>query len=141
VKKGDLVAVLDKSDPSNEGNNAAEGDWWRCRARDGRMGYLPAVYLETIQRRPPVAQITEVAASQPGSRAQTMSGALGSRSNTMGASAGSRAQTISSTTQVSSAPGTRTGTMKDKENGMPVLGPRTMPEGLEKILKAWVNDR
>jgi len=31
--------------------------------------------------------------------------------------------------------------MKGKENGMPVLGPRTTPEGLEKILKAWVNDR
>lgn len=64
VKKGDMVAVLSKSDPMG---NASE--WWRCRSRDGRMGYLPGVYLETIQRRQP-AQITS--GSQPGSRAQTM---------------------------------------------------------------------
>ncbi|KAJ5675108.1 uncharacterized protein N7477_005042 [Penicillium maclennaniae] len=37
VKKGDIVAVLSKSDPTG---NASE--WWRCRARDGRVGYLPA---------------------------------------------------------------------------------------------------
>ncbi|KAJ4345403.1 Peroxisomal membrane protein PAS20 [Didymosphaeria variabile] len=64
VKKGDMVAVLSKSDPMG---NASE--WWRCRSRDGRMGYLPGVYLETIQRKQP-AQITT--GSQPGSRAQTM---------------------------------------------------------------------
>lgn len=46
VKKGDIVAVLSKSDPMG---NASE--WWRCRARDGRVGYLPGPYLETIQRR------------------------------------------------------------------------------------------
>ncbi|KAH8813156.1 Peroxin 13, N-terminal region-domain-containing protein [Xylogone sp. PMI_703] len=53
VKKGDLVAVLSKSDPM--GNPS---EWWRCRARDGRMGYLPAVYLE-VAKKPgqPIAQI------------------------------------------------------------------------------------
>ncbi|CCU83128.1 peroxisomal docking factor component Pex13/hypothetical protein [Blumeria hordei DH14] len=53
VRKGDLVAVLSKSDPL--GNPS---DWWRCRARDGQMGYLPGVYLE-VAKRPgnPVAQI------------------------------------------------------------------------------------
>ena len=53
VRKGDLVAVLSKSDPM--GNPS---EWWRCRARDGRMGYLPAVYLE-VARRPgqPVGEI------------------------------------------------------------------------------------
>lgn len=45
VHKGDLVAVLSKSDPM--GNPS---EWWRCRARDGRMGYLPAVYLEVARR-------------------------------------------------------------------------------------------
>ncbi|KAF9735970.1 hypothetical protein PMIN06_002512 [Paraphaeosphaeria minitans] len=70
VKKGDMVAVLSKSDPMG---NASE--WWRCRSRDGRMGYLPGVYLETIQRRQP-AQIT--AGSQPGSRAQTMTSSAAS---------------------------------------------------------------
>ncbi|KAB8670387.1 hypothetical protein FH972_026300 [Carpinus fangiana] len=53
VKKGDLVAVLDKADPNGNPQTAQQdGAWWRCRARDGRMGYLPAVYLETIQRKP-----------------------------------------------------------------------------------------
>ncbi|KAI9668976.1 MAG: Peroxisomal membrane protein PAS20 [Trizodia sp. TS-e1964] len=40
VKKGDLVAVLAKTDPTG---NASE--WWRCRTRDGRVGYLPSTYL------------------------------------------------------------------------------------------------
>lgn len=53
VKKGDIVAVLSKSDPMG---NASE--WWRCRARDGRVGYLPGPYLETIQRRPQQQAIT-----------------------------------------------------------------------------------
>jgi peroxin-13 len=68
VKKGDMVAVLSKTDPM--GNPS---EWWRCRARDGRMGYLPGVYLEVIKRSQP-AQITSgsQAASPAGSRAQTM---------------------------------------------------------------------
>lgn len=77
VKKGDMVAVLSKSDPMG---NAS--DWWRCRSRDGRVGYLPGVYLETIQRR----QITggSQSASLAGSRAQTMTSAsAASRTATM----------------------------------------------------------
>ncbi|MCJ1478725.1 Peroxisomal membrane protein PAS20 [Lambiella insularis] len=63
VKKGDLVAVLSKADPV--GNPS---EWWRCRARDGRVGYLPSPYLEIIQRRP-----KEIGAGSPqGSRAHTM---------------------------------------------------------------------
>jgi peroxin-13 len=69
AKKGDLVAVLSKTDPM--GNPS---EWWRCRARDGSVGYLPSPYLETIQRRQPVAapqgQIT--AGSAPGSRTATL---------------------------------------------------------------------
>lgn len=84
VKKGDLVAVLSKTDPL--GNPS---EWWQCRARDGRKGYLPAPYLETIQRRPQQAQITSgsQAGSPIGSRAQTMTSTtasnMDSRSNTM----------------------------------------------------------
>jgi len=83
VKKGDLVAVLSKTDPL--GNPS---EWWRCRARDGRMGYLPSPYLEPIQRRPAQAQITSgsQAGSPAGSRAQTMTGTVsssGSRAATM----------------------------------------------------------
>lgn len=80
VKKGDMVAVLSKSDPMG---NASE--WWRCRSRDGRMGYLPGIYLETIQRKQP-AQITSgsQSGSPTGSRAQTMtSNSAGSRTVTM----------------------------------------------------------
>lgn len=58
VKKGDIVAVLSKSDPMG---NASE--WWRCRARDGRVGYLPGPYLETIQRRPTPQAITSGSSS------------------------------------------------------------------------------
>jgi len=69
VKKGDLVAVLSKSDPM--GNPS---EWWRCRARDGRMGYLPGIYLE-VARRPgqPIAEIKS--ASQSGSRTSSMTSA------------------------------------------------------------------
>lgn len=67
VKKGDIVAVLSKSDPMG---NASE--WWRCRARDGRVGYLPGPYLETIQRRPAQQAIT--AGSEPATRTTTMKG-------------------------------------------------------------------
>ncbi|KAL4902611.1 Peroxin 13, N-terminal region-domain-containing protein [Aspergillus multicolor] len=65
VKKGDIVAVLSKSDPMG---NASE--WWRCRARDGRVGYLPGPYLETIQRKPQQQAITT--GSEASSRANTM---------------------------------------------------------------------
>lgn len=67
VKKGDIVAVLSKSDPMG---NASE--WWRCRARDGRVGYLPGPYLETIQRRPTQQAIT--AGSEPGTRTTSLKG-------------------------------------------------------------------
>ena len=50
VKKGDLVAILSKSDPM--GNPS---QWWKCRARDSRVGYLPSPYLEIIVRKPRVA--------------------------------------------------------------------------------------
>lgn len=66
VKKGDLVAVLSKTDPM--GNPS---EWWRCRARDGQVGYLPSPYLETIQRRQGQGQIT-AGASAPGSRTATL---------------------------------------------------------------------
>lgn len=65
VKKGDIVAVLSKSDPMG---NASE--WWRCRARDGRVGYLPGPYLETIQRRGGQQAIT--GGSEPASRSNSM---------------------------------------------------------------------
>lgn len=78
VKKGDMVAVLSKTDPM--GNPS---EWWKCRSRDGRMGYLPSPYLETIQRRQP-AQIGSAsqAGSPSGSRAHTMTSTTLSNSRT-----------------------------------------------------------
>jgi peroxin-13 len=75
VKKGDIVAVLSKSDPM--GNPS---EWWRCRSRDKRVGYLPAPYLEVIQRRP-----KEIGAgpAQGSGRASTMSSVGDSRNGTM----------------------------------------------------------
>ena len=67
VKKGDLVAVLSRTDPM--GNPS---EWWRCRARDGSVGYLPSPYLETIQRRQPQQAITAAPNSAPGSRTNTL---------------------------------------------------------------------
>lgn len=46
VKQGDLVAVLHKCDPMGQ-----PSEWWRCRARGGRVGWLPGIILEPIKRR------------------------------------------------------------------------------------------
>lgn len=66
VKKGDLVAVLSKSDPLGQ-----PSDWWRCRARDGRMGYLPNSYLAPAGR-PGQAVAAIKSASQSGSRTSSL---------------------------------------------------------------------
>lgn len=68
VKKGDLVAVLSKSDPMG---NASE--WWRCRARDGRMGYLPGVYLAEVKKGPAAGQPAQITMGKGESRTSTMS--------------------------------------------------------------------
>jgi peroxin-13 len=62
VKKGDFIAVLSKTDP-----NGIPSEWWRCRARDGRMGWLPSTFLQ-VAKRPgqPLAAI-KAAASEPAS--------------------------------------------------------------------------
>lgn len=71
VKKGDLVAVLSKTDPL--GNPS---DWWRCRSRDGRMGYLPSTFLEVARK--PVAAIKATAASLDSSRANSLTSSVAS---------------------------------------------------------------
>jgi peroxin-13 len=84
VRKGDLVAVLSKTDPMG---NASQ--WWRCRSRDGKVGYLPSPYLQTVQR--PVQRQQQAittgseTASAPGSRTTTLRGsdALGERTKSL----------------------------------------------------------
>jgi peroxin-13 len=67
VKKGDLVAVLSKADPM--GNPS---QWWRCRARDSRVGYLPSPYLEVIARKDGATTAKQITSGETGSRTQTM---------------------------------------------------------------------
>lgn len=114
VKQGDLVAVLEKTDPSGQ-QGSQEGQWWRCRARDGRIGYLPAVYLEKIVRKPAPAAIENSVAS----RSNTMPAAV--TQPTKG-EATSRAATMSSSA-------TAIGT-EDEKN-----------KKIEQFQKAWVSDR
>ena len=76
VRTGDLVAVLGKQDPF--GNPI---DWWHCRTRDGRIGYLPSSYLEPIKRgqaaAKPLAAIKAASASDS-SRANSLTSTIGS---------------------------------------------------------------
>lgn len=70
ARKGDLVAVLNKNDPS--GNPS---EWWQCRARDGRQGYLPSTYLEVIKR--PAQEPKKLkAASSENSRANSLTSSV-----------------------------------------------------------------
>lgn len=142
VKKGDLVAVLDKSDPS--GQMQGDSAWWRCRARDGRSGYLPATFLETIQRRPVAAQITDASSS----RANTMPASM--QDGRTGSMPSTRAHTLTST-----ATGARADTMSSLAGQVgakvaPVVEGKGSAKGevgqgqgerLQSMQKAWVNDR
>ena len=51
VKRDDLVVVLGRTDPA--GNPS---DWWQCRTRDGRVGYLPSTYLRVMPNPAKAAQ-------------------------------------------------------------------------------------
>ncbi|KAK7962347.1 Pex13 protein [Apiospora aurea] len=83
VKKGDFVAVLSKNDPQT----GAPSEWWKCRSRDTRVGWLPATFLE-VARRPgqPLAAI-KAAASEP---ANTRANSLTSATAPMPATAGGK---------------------------------------------------
>ncbi|KAI8344705.1 Peroxin 13, N-terminal region-domain-containing protein [Chlamydoabsidia padenii] len=48
-KKGDIVAILAKTDPITN----ASSPWWRGRLRDGTMGLFPANYVEIVQKGQP----------------------------------------------------------------------------------------
>ncbi|OAA46929.1 Pex13 protein [Metarhizium rileyi] len=71
ARKGDLVAVLTKHDPA--GNPS---EWWQCRSRDGRQGYLPSTYLEVLKR--PGQEVKAIkAAASDSSRTNSMTSATG----------------------------------------------------------------
>lgn len=83
VKKGDLVAVLSKADPI--GNPS---EWWRCRSRDGRMGYLPSTFLELARRpgQPAAAAAAPLLLRGPASdtsRANSLTSSITNNTNTV----------------------------------------------------------
>ncbi|KAI9264425.1 Peroxin 13, N-terminal region-domain-containing protein [Sporodiniella umbellata] len=48
LKKGDIVAIISKTDPVTN----ATSQWWHGRLRDGTLGMFPANYVEIIQKGP-----------------------------------------------------------------------------------------
>jgi peroxin-13 len=45
LKSNDIVAVLSKVDPST----GQESQWWKGRTRDGRVGWFPSTYVESLE--------------------------------------------------------------------------------------------
>jgi len=45
LKPNEIVAVLSKHDPST----GQESQWWRGRTRDGRIGWFPSTYVESVE--------------------------------------------------------------------------------------------
>ena len=45
LKGNDIVAVLSKLDPST----GQESQWWKGRTRDGRVGWFPSTYVESLE--------------------------------------------------------------------------------------------
>jgi len=137
VQKGDLVAVLDTSDPDSQGQAQGPGqqnkesDWWRCRTRDGRTGYLPRVYLEAVQRKSGGSAAGGGAMSQASSRANTMPGSVGSAATLVDGEDGTGEAAVRAALAKGLAKGMvgndRTGSLK-KEGVV----------GVEGFQKAWV---
>lgn len=69
ARKGDLVAVLSKNDPAGQ-----PSEWWQCRSRDGRQGYLPATYLEVLKR--PGQEVKQIKAAGDDSRTNSITSAV-----------------------------------------------------------------
>ncbi|KAK8143480.1 Peroxisomal membrane protein PAS20 [Beauveria asiatica] len=68
AKKGDLVAVLTKNDPTGQ-----PSEWWQCRSRDGRQGYLPSTYLEVLKR--PGQDVKQIKAVADNTRTNSLTSA------------------------------------------------------------------
>lgn len=45
LKQNDIVAVLSKTDPQT----GIESQWWKGRTRDGRVGWFPSTYVESLE--------------------------------------------------------------------------------------------
>ncbi|ORZ10811.1 Peroxin 13, N-terminal region-domain-containing protein [Absidia repens] len=61
LKKGDIVAILSKTEPTTN----ATSQWWRGRLRDGTMGMFPANYVEIVQKGPAGDSSSQASPSPP----------------------------------------------------------------------------
>ncbi|KAI9497109.1 Peroxin 13, N-terminal region-domain-containing protein [Zychaea mexicana] len=66
LKKGDIVAILSKTDPVTN----QQSQWWRGRLRDGRMGMFPANYVEIVQKAGATQAAIDESAAQPDEKPQ-----------------------------------------------------------------------
>ncbi|ANZ75596.1 BA75_02090T0 [Komagataella pastoris] len=56
LTRGELIAILSKTEP----NSNQESTWWKCRSRDGKVGFVPYNYVEIIERQQrPLAETQE----------------------------------------------------------------------------------
>lgn len=46
LKQNEIIAVLSKTNPQT----GEESQWWRGRTRDGRIGWFPSTYVETLEQ-------------------------------------------------------------------------------------------
>ena len=46
LRQNEIIAVLSKTDPQT----GEESQWWRGRTRDGRIGWFPSTYVETLEQ-------------------------------------------------------------------------------------------
>ena len=46
LKQNEIVAVLSKTNPQT----GEQSQWWRGRTRDGRIGWFPSTYVETLEQ-------------------------------------------------------------------------------------------
>ena len=46
LRQNEIIAVLSKTDPQT----GEESQWWRGRTRDGRIGWFPRTYVETLEQ-------------------------------------------------------------------------------------------
>jgi peroxin-13 len=57
LKENEIVAITGKIDVRTgaevDPRLEVEGDWWKGRTRDGREGWFPKKWVETLQRRKP----------------------------------------------------------------------------------------
>lgn len=60
LKQNDIVAILSKTDPQS----GQDSTWWRGRTRDGRIGWFPSTYVESLETAKQKAESKAAVAAQ-----------------------------------------------------------------------------